>query len=170
LFHQRNFRVEEALEPNGSGESAMSIASAHTPNLTRMASLTGGPPVRVLVVDDDEDGAEAMAMVMKLAGHEVAVAHDGERAVEQASRLAPELVFLDLTLAGLLDGYDVARRLRNAPVSARLRLVAVTGSGRPEDRQRAREAGFDLFLTKPVDPALLRDLALVVQSRRGGWE
>jgi CheY-like chemotaxis protein len=148
----------------------MRIASAPTLNLARMASLTSGPPLRVLVVDDDVDGAEAMAMVMQLAGHEVAVAHDGEQAVKQALRLASELVLLDLTLAGGIDGYEVARRLRNASGSARPSLVAVTGSGRPQDRQRAREAGFELFLTKPVEPALLRDVAQVVQSRRGSWE
>jgi CheY-like chemotaxis protein len=145
----------------------MRIRSASTPNT---ASVMSAPPVRVLVVDDDEDGAEALAMVMKHAGHEVVVAHDGEQAVEQASRLASELVLLDLTLAGPVDGYEVARRLRNASGSARLRLVAVTGLGRPEDRQRAREAGFELFLTKPVEPTLLRDLAHVVQSMRGSWE
>lgn len=148
----------------------MRVASAPTPNLASTASSMSGPPVRVLVVDDDEDGAEGMAMVMKLAGHEVAVAQDGEQAVKQALRLASELVLLDLTLVGRIDGYEVARRLRNASGSARPRLVAVTGSGRPEDLQRAREAGFELFLTKPVEPALLRDLALVVQSRRGSWE
>ena len=142
----------------------MRIASARTSNT---ASMMSAPPVRVLVVDDDEDGAVALAMVMTLAGHEVAVARDGEQAVEQASRLASELVLLDLTLGGPVDGYEVARRLRNAPGSARPHLVAVTGFGRPEDRQRAREAGFELFLTKPVEPSLLRDLAHVVQSLRG---
>ena len=147
--------------------SAMRIRSASTSNT---ASVMSAPPVRVLVIDDDEDGAEALATVMRLAGHEVAVAQDGKQAVELASRLASELVLLDLALAGTVDGYEVARRLWRAPGTVRARLVAVTGFGTDEHRQRAREVGFDLFLTKPIEPALLRDLAHVVQSMRGSWE
>jgi DNA-binding response OmpR family regulator len=135
-----------------------------------MASLAGASPVRVLVVDDHEDGAEGMALVMKLSGHEVAIVRDAERVVAEALRLASELILLDLALEGPVDGYEVARRLRSASFAVRPRLVAITGFTSDGDRQRAREVGFDLYLVKPVDPALLRDLARVVQSRRSAPE
>jgi CheY-like chemotaxis protein len=112
---------------------------------------------RVLVVDDNRDLAESLAMVLRLWGHDVRVAYDGRAALEAAREQPPEVVFLDIGLPKL-DGLEVARRLRQWPELRRVRLVAITGYGREEDRRRSAEAGFDLHLTKPVDPLDLQPL------------
>jgi CheY-like chemotaxis protein len=111
---------------------------------------------RVLVVDDNEDAAESLAMLLKTWGHEVRVAHDGPNALETAKQYRPDAVLLDLRLPGM-DGYHVARRLREDGLLD-ARIVAVTGYDDETDRRRYREAGFNLFLTKPVDPNALREL------------
>lgn len=111
------------------------------------------PPVvkrRVLVVDDNADSADSLALVLRLKGHDVYVANDGERAVEQAIELRPDVILLDIGLPKL-DGYRVASRIR-ADLGSKVVLIAITGWGRPEDRDRAREAGFNHHLTKPIDP------------------
>jgi signal transduction histidine kinase/CheY-like chemotaxis protein len=110
------------------------------------------PPLRILVVDDNVDGAEALALLLGLRGHEVQVEHTGPGAVAAARAFRPELVFLDIGLPGM-TGYEVARRLRAEPALQGMRIVALTGWGAEEDRRRAREAGFDDHLVKPVDPA-----------------
>ncbi len=135
-----------------------------------VVSDAGGPPAskgrRVLVVDDNRDLAESLAMVLRLWGHEVHVAYDGRAALEAAQRHAPEVVFLDIGLPHL-DGFEVARRLRQRPELKAARLVAITGYGREEDRRRSREAGFDLHLTKPVDPTDLQPLLTDSNGRHG---
>jgi PAS domain S-box-containing protein len=113
-----------------------------------------GPRRRVLVVDDHRDGALSLAMLLRLAGNEVAVAHDGLDALERAAEFGPELVLLDIGMPKL-DGYEVCRALRARPGGSALRIVAMTGWGQEEDRRRSREAGFDAHLVKPVDPAAL---------------
>lgn len=105
---------------------------------------------RVLVVDDNIDSAEIMAAILKEAGHEVHVVHDGRSAVDEARRLRPEFLFLDLGLPGL-DGFQVAETLRREPGLEGMRIIAVTAYGQESDRRRAREAGFDQHLVKPVD-------------------
>jgi CheY-like chemotaxis protein len=115
-------------------------------------------PIRVLVVDDHEDGANTLAMVFRLDGHAVVVAHDGRTAIESACDARPDLVLLDLSLGSAPDGFEVARHLRDVLGLDHARLVAVTGHGTEEHRRRAAEAGFDLFLLKPVGPADLRRL------------
>jgi signal transduction histidine kinase len=111
--------------------------------------------VRVLVVDDNVDAAEALSDALSLEGYEVEVAHDGEAALERARVSSPHVIFLDIGLPGL-DGYEVARRLREQPGFESVRLVALTGYGQSEDRKRSREAGFDAHLVKPVDLQALR--------------
>jgi two-component system CheB/CheR fusion protein len=117
----------------------------------------GRRSTRVLVVDDNRDSAESLAMMFGLDGHEVHLAYDGPAAVEAALAYRPEVIFLDIGLPGL-DGYEVARRLRGMPELAGVLLVAMTGYGQEEDRRRCRDAGFDLHLVKPVDPVTLREL------------
>jgi CheY-like chemotaxis protein len=121
-----------------------------------------GGMLRVLVVDDHEDGAEALAVALQLDGHDVRVVHDGQSALAGCRDRAPDMVLLDLDLAGGLDGYEVAQRLRRLPHLTRACLVAVTGLGTQDHRRRAHECGFDLFLLKPVDPRELRELAATV--------
>src|SRR6202035_1696475 len=105
--------------------------------------------VRVLIVDDNVDAAESLAMLLRLWGHEVAVAHDGPGALRAAETQPPEVALLDIGLPGM-DGYELARRLRPQPGLERTVLVALTGWGQEEDRRRSQEAGFDHHLVKPV--------------------
>jgi signal transduction histidine kinase/ActR/RegA family two-component response regulator len=110
---------------------------------------------RVLVVDDNVDAAESVAALLQLWGHEVRLAHTGPEAVQAAEAYRPEVVFLDIGLPGL-NGYDVARRLRQRLELRGMVLAAVTGYGQENDRRRSQEAGFDYHLTKPVAPADLQ--------------
>jgi CheY-like chemotaxis protein len=126
---------------------------------------------RVLVVDDNVTSAQSLAVVLKLEGHDVQVAHDGGLALEAVRSFRPDVVLLDIGLPGM-DGYEVARRLRQEPGLAAgiALLVAVTGYAEDEARRRSREAGFDHHLVKPVDPdgvlALLASLEWSEPSRR----
>jgi CheY-like chemotaxis protein len=115
------------------------------------------PSRRVLVVDDNLDAAESLAMLLKVEGHETRTAHDGPSALEAAEAFRPEVVFLDIGLPRM-DGYEVARRLRAQPSSAGMVLVALTGYGQEEDRRRTEEAGFDAHLVKPADPEMVQQL------------
>jgi PAS domain S-box-containing protein len=114
---------------------------------------------RVLVVDDSEDGAESMAMILQFSGHETFKAYDGVAAIEAAERFRPDLVLLDIGLPRM-NGYQVCQRLRQEPWGRDLTIVALTGWGQEEDRNRSKEAGFDAHMVKPVDfDALLQLLA-----------
>lgn len=115
------------------------------------------PPRRVLVVDDNRDSADTTAMLLAMWGHEARTAHDGPAAVDVARTFHPQLVLLDIGLPGL-TGYEVARLLRESADGSALVLAAMTGYGQEEDRERARAAGFDHHLTKPVDLARLREI------------
>jgi two-component system, chemotaxis family, sensor kinase Cph1 len=110
---------------------------------------------RVLVVDDNVDAAESLAMLLELFGQDVRVAHDGPSALALAAEHTPELAFLDIGLPGM-DGHELARRMRADPALRHTKLVALTGWGTEEDKQRSREAGFDEHLIKPVDLAKIR--------------
>jgi signal transduction histidine kinase len=112
---------------------------------------------RILVVDDNVDSADSLAMLLKLTGHEVQVAHDGLEAVAGAATFQPHVVLLDIGLPRL-NGYEAARRIREQQRDADLTLVALTGWGQDEDRRRSKEAGFDAHLVKPVDFAILSRL------------
>ena len=125
---------------------------------------TPGEARRVLVVDDNVDAAELLGEVLELDGHRVTVVHDGRAALERMGAEAPEVIFLDIGLPGM-DGYEVARRIRERSGGAGPRLVAVTGYGQASDRQRSREAGFDAHLVKPVELERVRELVEDVGSR-----
>jgi signal transduction histidine kinase/CheY-like chemotaxis protein len=114
-------------------------------------------PKRVLVVDDNEDGARLLARLLRSCGHQTELAHDGATALEAAIANPPDVVFLDIGLPGM-DGFEVARRLRGLEGPNRALLVALTGYGREDDMRRSREAGFDHHMVKPVDPQALSDL------------
>ena len=111
-------------------------------------------PRRILVVDDNRDATESLALLLQLEGHVTRAAYDGLEALEVARSFDPEIVLLDIGLPGL-NGYEVAHCLRQQPGGDRLLLVALTGWGQDDDRVRTRAAGFDEHLVKPVDPALL---------------
>jgi two-component system, chemotaxis family, CheB/CheR fusion protein len=120
---------------------------------------------RVLVTDDNVDGAETLAVVLRLAGHDVRVANSGADTLEIAAVFRPEVIFLDVGMPGM-DGYETAVRLRRIAGLERTLLVALTGYGRPSDRQRAQEVGFDEFLVKPAIPEDVSALALKTRSFR----
>jgi CheY-like chemotaxis protein/two-component sensor histidine kinase len=119
-------------------------------------SLPIPPGRRILVVDDNDDAAELLSLMLENAGYETAIAHDGQAAIAAAEQLAPDFVILDIGLPGM-NGYQVAEQLRKSARLAKTGLIALTGWGTPEDRRKALAAGFDVHLTKPVAPADLRD-------------
>ena len=109
------------------------------------------PSRRILVVDDNVDGAESLALLLKMLGHAVFIAHNGPAALESARTMLPEIILLDIGLPGM-NGYEVARKLRQQPEIETVLLVAVTGYGQEEDRRRSKNAGFDRHLVKPLTP------------------
>lgn len=114
---------------------------------------------RILVVDDNIDAADSLAMILNLEGHAVETAYTAQEALERAPAFRPDVVLLDVGLPEM-DGYEVARRLRQQPTLKDIRLVALTGYGQAEDKAKARDAGFDDHLTKPADlRALQKTLA-----------
>jgi CheY-like chemotaxis protein len=111
----------------------------------------------VLVADDNRDAAESLAMLLKLDGHDVSVAHDGLRALELIKQSPPQVALLDIGMPGL-NGYQVAEQARANAATARILLVALTGWGQAQDLERANAAGFDHHLVKPAEPNAVRAL------------
>jgi CheY-like chemotaxis protein len=129
------------------------LQSASTPIATLPpVAPTKRPPhaARVLVVDDNEDSARILAMLLKRSGHEVWTANSGPGALESASANPPDAVLLDIGLPGL-NGYEVARRIRQDRELSGIRLIALTGYGETSDFELTREAGFDAHLVKPIE-------------------
>jgi CheY-like chemotaxis protein len=122
------------------------------------------PPRRVLIVDDNEDAANSLAMILELGGHETASVYSAVEALQRAAVFRPDVVLLDIGLPGM-DGYEVAQKMRELPGLRDIRLVAVTGYGRSDDRLRARDAGFDDHLTKPVEFAVLERTLAGIRAR-----
>ncbi len=114
-------------------------------------------PRRILIVDDNEDSAMTLAMLFEITGDETQTAYDGLKSVEAAETFRPDIVLLDIGLPGL-SGYEVARKIREQPWGEAMVLVALTGWGQPEDRQKSKEAGFDGHMVKPVDHETLLKL------------
>ena len=159
--------VQKLAEMHGGGVTAASEGpgkgsefTVRLPALEEPAARKSGPrgtlprvarqSSRVLVVDDNIDNARGLSRLLKLLGHDVQVAHDGQAAVEVARAHRPEIVLLDIGLPGM-DGYEVARRLRTEECCQDALIIAVSGYGQPEDLRRSKEAGFDHHLVKPVD-------------------
>jgi CheY-like chemotaxis protein len=128
-------------------EDEREIAAEHTVTSSR----------RILVVDDNRDAAESLALLLRLVGHDVRVVYDALQVVPMAETYRPELVLLDIGLPGM-DGYKVAQRLRLEPWARQTTLVALTGYAGEEDRRLAESAGFDHHVVKPVDFDTLRKL------------
>ncbi len=118
--------------------------------------------LRILVVDDSSDSALTLGVILELQGHEIATANDGLSAIQLVSTWAPDVVLLDIGLPGM-DGYQVARKLREGCTFDRLKLIALTGYGGDEVRSRAIQAGFDFHFVKPVN---LEELVKVLATIR----
>ena len=127
------------------------------PQMSRNGERRPVPKRRVLVVDDNRDSAESLAMLLRLTGNEVRTAHDGLEAVETAGTYRPELILMDVGMPKL-NGLDATRRIREQPWGGGVVVVALTGWGQDGDRQRTTDAGCDGHLVKPVDPAALEEL------------
>jgi PAS domain S-box-containing protein len=173
--------VQRLVQLHGGTVDASSEAGAGTEFVVRLPALdssAGGshaPAVeatkqtaescRVLIVDDDDDTAESLAMLLNAAGHEVYVAHDGPAALVAALEHRPEVMFLDIGLP-MLNGFEVAERVRKQPEIQDTVLVAVTGYGQERDRQRTRDVGFDYHLVKPAAFEDVRKILTLVAEHR----
>lgn len=120
-------------------------------------------PVRVLVVDDNTDGAATLSMLLQLAGYHVRTASDGLSALSVAEAFRPAAILLDIGLP-VLDGYEVARRIRANAALAGVLLIALTGYCQDTDRERSLEVGFDHYFVKPTDPRVLCDVLARCQT------
>jgi signal transduction histidine kinase/CheY-like chemotaxis protein len=144
---------------------AGAAAPAATEKSEINGAVAGSSQLRVLIVEDNRDGADILRTLLELQGYHARVAYSGPEGIETATTWQPDIVLCDLGLPGI-DGYGVARNLRHNSATAKTRLVAVSGYGAAEDRRRSREAGFDVHLLKPVDSdELLRVLAAPVSNR-----
>ena len=136
-------------------------ALAEQPQRIDVRSYAG---VRVLVIDDNVDGADMLASLVTSLGGEARVAYDGHAGLNAATEFGPDVVLLDIGMPDM-DGYETCRRLRAAPMSKAAYIVAVTGWGQPQDRERALSAGFDAHMTKPADPRALERLLAEAPGR-----
>ena len=118
---------------------------------------------RVLIVEDNKDGADSLAMLLKLMGHEVCIAYNGTEALDAATAIQPHVILLDIGLPGM-SGHEVAKQLRQQSRFATTQLIAMTGYGQEEDEQRSREAGFNHHLVKPVNLDVLKRLLESLES------
>lgn len=139
-------------------------AAAKPPSPPSEEAKPTGPSLRMLVVDDNVDAAESLAMLMRASGHDVRTAHDGPTALDLALDYRPNVVLLDIGLPGL-DGYEVAKRMRQQPVHQNVVVVAMTGYGKESDRKRAQDAGFDHHLVKPARFEQLQKILASVSER-----
>ncbi len=143
---------------NATSAASTNNADAPTPVL---------PNHRILIVDDNRDGARSLGRLLTLLGAEAQVVHDGPAALEMIPSYAPTVVLLDIGMPGM-DGYEVARRIRQQPAGRDLMLIALTGWGQEADRRRTSQAGFDHHLLKPADIAALESLLSSMNSSNSG--
>jgi CheY-like chemotaxis protein len=155
-----------SIEARSAGEGQGSEFIVRLPVLKRPAMQgRAGPDMesdlqpqrRILIVDDNRDSADSLAMLMEITGNKTYMAHDGVEAFEAVEKYRPEVVLLDIGLPKL-DGYEVCRRVREQPWGKDIVVIALTGWGQEDDRRRSEEAGFNGHLVKPVDYDKLLDL------------
>ncbi|MPZ45977.1 MAG: response regulator [Betaproteobacteria bacterium] len=173
LAEMHGGRVEAFSEGSGRGsrftvrlpvlQAAAAAGAAPEPAPAPVPAACANGALRILVVDDNEDSAESMSMLLQCDGHDTDTAYSGETALRLACSLRPDVVLLDIGMPGML-GYEVARRLRSLEEAAHAMLIAVTGYGRESDVAKARDAGFDHHLVKPVDFDKLRSLLATRQG------
>lgn len=132
--------------------------SARNPD-PKWSSISSAPARRILVADDNVDAATSLSSLLELSGHEVRTVHDGLSAVRSAKEFRPDLILMDIGMPGL-NGYDACRSIRTESWGKAIVLVALSGWGQEDDRNRASDVGFDLHLTKPIDPSSLTNALL----------
>jgi CheY-like chemotaxis protein len=131
------------------------------------SSISAATARSILVVDDNADCANTLGMLLQVSGHKVETAYSGVQALELAARTSPDIVFLDIGLPGM-NGYEVARRMRQIERSNPLLLIAVSGYGQDDDRRQSTAAGFDLHLIKPVSLERLNEVFSGPRARADG--
>jgi CheY-like chemotaxis protein len=140
----------------------LSSSATSTAGAAPLASVSILPRQRVLVVDDNQDAATSLGLLLKLLGAEIKVVHDGHAALAALASYKPAVVLLDIGMPGM-DGYEVARRIRQQPGGREVLLIALTGWGQEDDRRRTAEAGFDHHLLKPADMSSLKTIFTSLQ-------
>jgi signal transduction histidine kinase/CheY-like chemotaxis protein len=176
LVEMHGGRVEARSDGPGKGsefivrlpacrDDARVRAALHRPAPRAVASARPAGGLHVLVVEDNLDGRESLRELLEIWGHRVNLAETGPEGLEKAFALRPDVALVDIGLPGL-DGNEVARRIRAVLGRDQMSLVAMTGYGQPEDRRRALQAGFDRYLVKPVDPAVLSQLLAELRPDR----
>jgi DNA-binding response OmpR family regulator len=148
MGEHRGFFINSHIHPIGLGRAKVRLMSS--PPTAEAATL------RILVTDDNRDAAESLAILLRMAGHEVRIAHDGSAALDVALSFHPRLALVDIGMPRL-NGHEVARELRRR-VGRTMRLVALTAWGQPTDRRLTKAAGFDEHFVKPIEPAQLDEL------------
>jgi CheY-like chemotaxis protein len=148
-------------ESEGPGRGSAFTVTLPITTERHVAEAAPAPPVsalqRVLLIEDNRDAREMFRIVLEMSGHEVLEAAEGRGGIELVKTRRPDVAVIDIGLPGL-DGYEVARQIRADPDLRYVRLIALTGYGLPEARERSREAGFDHHLVKPVAAETLLDL------------
>ena len=165
LVEMHGGTIEAASDGPGRGaEFSVTLPAfdAPMPSRGKTEQARTAQPRRILVVDDNEDTAASLAMLLRADGHTVEVANDGEHAVKAAAAFRPDTILLDIGLPGM-NGIEACRAIRSQAGGAAIQIAALTGWGQEEDRRRSREAGFDAHLVKPVERAAL--LALFAAAR-----
>ncbi len=172
LVEMHGGRVEARSAGPGQGSEFVArlplIVERHLPGPARDAGDQTVPTadLRILVVDDNQDAAESLAMLLKMMGNTVHMAHDGEAAMAAAEEFRPDVVLCDIGLPKL-NGYEVCRQIRQQAWAAKTILVAVTGWGQDRDKRQAQEAGFDHHMVKPVDLQALMKLLAGLDTAKG---
>ena len=163
LVEMHGGRVEAKSDGLGRGAEfilrlPIAVESSAAVTAVKSAESTGQQRAwRILIVDDNRDGADSLTTMLRLQGHETRTAYDGEQGVAEAEAYRPEIVLLDIGLPKM-NGYDVCRTIRARPWGKSILMLALTGWGQDDDRRKSSEAGFDRHLVKPVDPKLLIEL------------
>jgi CheY-like chemotaxis protein len=142
----------------------MGTPATQPPAAPKESAEPPGPCLRVLVVDDNLDAAESLGLLLNASGHEFQTAYDGSTALEVALAYRPNVVLLDIGLPGI-DGYEVAKKLRQQPDLSSVVLVAMTGYGQLSDRERSQDAGFNHHLVKPVNFAKVQQILAIVSEK-----
>jgi CheY-like chemotaxis protein/anti-sigma regulatory factor (Ser/Thr protein kinase) len=168
LVQMHGGKVEASSTPGTGSEFVVRLPLAAIPTgqsspISQRADATKSPSLRVLVVDDNKDAAESLAVLLEANGHDVKAVHDGLSALEAARDYRPNLILLDIGLPGM-NGFEVARKVRKELELGKVVLVAMTGYGQETDKQRSQEAGFDHHLVKPADFSEVKKILATVSE------
>ncbi len=170
-MHDGNIEVFSEGEGRGSEFVVhLPLAGVSTTQAVRKKALSGGGTSgkkrKVLIVDDNIPAAQMLSLVVKMLGSEIELAADGQEAIEVAERFRPDVVLMDLGMPRM-NGYEATKHIRSQPWGQDMLIVALTGWGQDQDKQRTQEAGFDHHLTKPAEPATLSEIFASIDERRG---